>query len=132
MCIDLGFHRLPPLTALEGDNARKHKVFWHLYTMETGLALTLGRPQSLHLYDIATERPSVGPGFGVPGIPGKLYAVFLDMAILKGEMQPQLFSAAAEKLPRHIRAQRAQEFQERLRQIQAQFNRVSDGLAYVL
>lgn len=125
MCIDLGFHRLPPLTSFEGDNARKHKVFWHLYTMETGLALTLGRPQSLHLYDIATERPSLGAGAGVPGIPGKIYAAFFDTAILEAEIQPQLFSAAAEKLPRKIRSQRVTEFRLRLGQIQAQFNRVS-------
>lgn len=131
MCIDLGFHRLPPLTSPNDDNARKHKVLWYLYTMETGIALTLGRTKSLHLYDIATEHPSPDIGVGVPGIPGKIYAAFFDMAILAGEIQPQLFSVAAEKLPRHIRGQRIGEFRTRLEQIQAQFNRVSAGQLYV-
>lgn len=123
MCIDLGLHRLPRQPAPDRDGTRQLKVFWHLYTMDAGLALTLGRTQCIHLYDVATERPSLGAG--VPGIPGKVYAAFFDMAILEGEIQPQLFSAVAEKLPQHVRAQRVEEFRARLGQIQTRVNSVS-------
>lgn len=98
--------------------------------MDAGLALTLGRTQSIHLYDVATERPSLGAG--VPGIPGKIYAAFFDMAILEGEIQPQLFSASAERLPRHIHAERVGEFRARLGQIQTRVDRVSWGPPFTL
>ena len=123
MSLDLGLHTLPSSPTPDRDSSRKRKLFWHLYTMDTGLALTLGRPQSIHLYDVSTDRAS--RGVDVPGIPGKIYSAFFDMAILEGEMQPQLFSAAAQILPRHVRAQRVGELRSRLARIQTEFNRVS-------
>lgn len=122
MTLDLGLHTLPQSTTPDRDSSRKRKLFWHLYTMDTGIALTLGRPQSIHLYDVSTERAS--RGVDVLGIPGKIYVAFFDMAILEGEMQPRLFSAGAQVLPRHVRAQRVEEFRAGLARVHTEFNRV--------
>lgn len=123
MSLDLGLHALPPSPTTDRDSSRKRKLFGHLYTMDTGLALTLGRPQSIHLYDVSTDRAS--RGVDVPGIPGKIYAALFEMATLEGDIQPQLFSAAAQMLPQQVRAQRVGEFRVDLTRIRTEFNRVS-------
>ncbi|SPO04291.1 uncharacterized protein DNG_06974 [Cephalotrichum gorgonifer] len=122
ICIDLGLHTMPPKTTPDQDLTREVKLFWNVYLMDTSLALTLGRTQSIHLHDISREYPSRNTS--IPGIPGKIYAVYFDMVILEGEIQPQLFSAAAQRLPPHIRAQRVREFRTRIGQIRAEFSRI--------
>jgi hypothetical protein len=65
MCIDLGWHRLPP-NPTEPGILKQRTIFWHIYVMEKGVAFTFGRTPSIHQYDVATDRPSFQD---LPGAP---------------------------------------------------------------
>ncbi|KAH6689829.1 hypothetical protein F5X68DRAFT_260411 [Plectosphaerella plurivora] len=95
--------------------SRGRKVLWYVFLMEKGLALTLGRPQVLHFYDISTDT-SAHPN-DVLGIPAKIAAAFFELALIEDEMIPQLFSASARHLDPRVRWERGQGFHERLGQI---------------
>lgn len=67
MCIDLGWHRLPP-HANNSPASKEEHIFWHVYIMDKGMAFTLGRTPSIPHYDVATEKPGV-PDDHDPGGP---------------------------------------------------------------
>lgn len=70
MCIDLGLHRMGlSRQGTESWNMTKRKVFWHVYVIDKAMAFTLGRPPSIHEYDVATERR---PSVDVERLPGPL------------------------------------------------------------
>lgn len=113
-CLDLGLHELPPGVA-DLYQSRGRKVLWYVFLMDKGLALTLGRPQALHFYDVSTDTSSHPDD--VLGIPVKVAAAFYELAVIEGEMMPQLFSAAARRLDADIVRERGRGFHERLKQI---------------
>ncbi|KAG7113642.1 Negative regulator of pleiotropic drug resistance STB5 like protein [Verticillium longisporum] len=96
-CIDLGYHRMPLGVRGSQNSRKKWHIFWYVYTYEKGLAFTVGRASSIPDYDVSTERPRYPDD--MPGIPGRTYTAILELAMLQGEIQPQLFSAAASQLP---------------------------------
>ncbi|KAI5855612.1 hypothetical protein GGS23DRAFT_608138 [Durotheca rogersii] len=123
MCTDLGLHRLPTVP-FDEDEMKKRVTFWYLYIWDKGLALTLGRTQSIHQYDVSTER-MVHP-FDIRGIAGKTAAAFQELAVLEGEIQPLLFSVSSQQINLHVRAQRSREIRARLKQIRAELSKVND------
>ncbi|KAL7627113.1 hypothetical protein AAE478_003889 [Parahypoxylon ruwenzoriense] len=129
MCMDLGLHRLPP-TAGDRDESNRRKTFWYIYIWDKGLALTLGRTQIIHQYDVSTER-MLHP-YDVLGIPGKTTATFQELAVLESEVQPLLFSVSSQQIHQHVRAQRARELRARLRQLQAELSKAYDDSALYL
>ncbi|KAH8700946.1 hypothetical protein BGW36DRAFT_425745 [Talaromyces proteolyticus] len=120
MCIELGLHRLPH--GASGRNiARKRKVFWHIYTMDKGLAMTLGRTPSIHQYDVATEKPAFPEDLSKVSTYDltafHLHSGFLDYGIISGEMYIELFSASAQRVPQDIRIKKAEHFAGRLMEV---------------
>ncbi|KAI1410579.1 hypothetical protein F5Y13DRAFT_202052 [Hypoxylon sp. FL1857] len=109
-CLDLGFHRLPDL---EGSNFQKCSVFWHIYSWEKGLAMTCGRTPVFHHYDVST--PIRRDRFDAPA---RVYSAFLSFAIITGEIQQTLFSAAARHASQQVRIQHVTGFAARLKTIQ--------------
>jgi hypothetical protein len=122
ICLDLGLHALPPGVA-DMTQSRGRKGLWYVFLMEKGLALTLGRPQSLHFYDISTDTSS-HPN-DVLGIPAKIAAAFFELALTEDEMILQLFSASARHLHPAIRWEKGQGFHERLKKIRLELILVS-------
>jgi hypothetical protein len=57
MCIDLGWHRLPRITT-RSDISKEHKVFWHIFIMDSVMAFNRGRGPTIQRTDIA-ERPTI-------------------------------------------------------------------------
>ncbi|KAI5460592.1 hypothetical protein BGZ63DRAFT_425096 [Mariannaea sp. PMI_226] len=124
MCLDLGLHKLPH--DVEGlDQSIKRKVFWFIYIADKGLALTLGRTQSIHHYDVSTDHLS--HPIDVAGITGKIATAMLELAILEGEILLHLFSQSGHKVHPHGRAYKAREFRSRLRHIQTELNKTNDA-----
>ncbi|KAI1143674.1 hypothetical protein F5Y05DRAFT_407081 [Hypoxylon sp. FL0543] len=110
-CLDLGFHRLPD--RFTGDNYQKASVFWHIYAWEKGLAMTCGRTPVFHHYDVTTPVAK-----GTFSAPHRVYAAFLDFAIITGEIQQTLFSASARQVSQQDRVQQVEGFVARLNRIQ--------------
>ncbi|KAI5924816.1 hypothetical protein F4810DRAFT_700572 [Camillea tinctor] len=114
--LDLGLHRLPNNTNSE-EIARKGSIFWYIYTWDTGLAMTCGRTPGIHHYDVTTCHP-VSPEQR-HDTPGRVYAAFIDYAIVTGEIQQKLFSASARQASQEVRIQRVREFAARIIAIQS-------------
>lgn len=121
MCLDLGYHRPTPGAACL-DNFHSWKVFWYIYVMEKGVALTLGRPANLHLGDIASD-PMSFP-HAVLGIPGKIAIALFELCNVEDEMLLHLFSAAA-PVDSGVRQEAARGYQARIAQIHARMKTVS-------
>jgi len=66
MCLDLGLHRIPS-SRKDREATRQRLLFWHVYTMEIGLAFTNGRTPTLRTFDVSSARPSIPDD--MPGIP---------------------------------------------------------------
>lgn len=115
MCMDIGYHKLPPGPGDQKWFERRH-VFWYIYIYDKHLALTLGRTQALHDYDVSTDRMYYAND--VHGIPGKIAVAFGEVAVLAGQIQSQLFSASAYHLPPQARVLKVKQFRARLHEIQ--------------
>ncbi|KAM0327565.1 hypothetical protein ACHAQA_005856 [Verticillium albo-atrum] len=122
MCIDLGYHRMPVGVRGSLDSMKKWHIFWHIYVWEKGLAFTCGRASCIPDYDVSTERPRYPDD--MPGIPGRTYTAMLELAMLEGEIQPQLFSASAANLSLETRTQKAGEFRVKVKRIQSELHQV--------
>ncbi|KAF2166986.1 hypothetical protein M409DRAFT_23030 [Zasmidium cellare ATCC 36951] len=115
MCLDLGLHRMP--SHLQGHEASKKRVlFWHVYAFDKGMAFTNGRTPTIHHYDVAADRPDFQAEY--PGIPGLMYAAFIEWTAVAGEIHLQLFSISAQQQPLSVRVERAQSFASRILQMQ--------------
>jgi hypothetical protein len=56
MCMDLGMHRINPLTErLDAEGTKRNYLFWWLYFFQQPLALTLGRPSVVRMKDVETR-----------------------------------------------------------------------------
>lgn len=55
--MDLGWHRLPR-DVEPSLTSQERKIFWWVYIIDKGMALTLGRTPSIPQYDVATQRPT--------------------------------------------------------------------------
>lgn len=122
MCLDLGLHRIP--NHLEGEEASKKRVlFWHVYAFDKGMAFTNGRTPTIHHYDVAADRPDFQQEY--PGIPGLIYAAFIEWTAVAGEIHLQLFSISAQQQPLSTRVERAQSFASRILQMQKALKTVS-------
>ena len=121
MCMDIGFHKLPPGPGDPQWYKSRH-VFWYIYIYDKHLALTLGRTQALHDYDVSTDRLYYARD--LIGIPGRIAVAFGEVAVLAGQIQLQLFSASAHHLSLQAREQKVKQFRARLMEIQTRLNSV--------
>lgn len=122
MCLDLGLHRLSgDLGASE--SIAKRRVFGYIYIWDKNMAFMLGRPPCIPPYEVSTEQPKHPQD--VPGIPGKIYSKFADYTFLAAEVHQQLFTAAGQALPSHVRIEIAHAFISRQEIIQSELRNVS-------
>lgn len=91
LCLDMGLHRLKddshdPLLGY------KKQCFWHIYTLDKGLALNFGRTSNLQDFDITTGYPD-----SYPWLPNSPWHTFkccaLDFAKVQSKIYEKLFSA---------------------------------------
>ncbi|KAF4950592.1 hypothetical protein FGADI_8106 [Fusarium gaditjirri] len=120
-CLDLGMHRLPP-GSHDPDTARKRKIFWSIYFAHAAMACTFGRPSSMPLHEITTDR--LARPYDLPGMPGKIYSTGFDYSILMAEVHLQLFSAPAKDMPKHVRIKLARKFAGRVAEIHSDLLRI--------
>ena len=128
MCVDLGFHRPTPGTA-ELDQFQSRKVFWYIFVMEKGVALTLGRPPNLRIADVAVD--TLDYPNEILGIPGKIAISFFELATIEEEMASQLFSSSSQQVTTETRRSAAHGFRQRLQDVQKRMQMVC-GIYVVL
>ncbi|XDG01012.1 hypothetical protein ABKA04_000627 [Annulohypoxylon sp. FPYF3050] len=107
-CLDLGFHRLSENVGSQ-DHMQKASVFWHIYCWEKGLAMTSGRTPIIHHYDVTTPIRT-----DRIDAPARVYAGFLNQALIMDEIQQTLFSGSARHASQQARSEYAKGFAIRL------------------
>lgn len=107
-CLDLGFHRLSENVGSQ-DHMQKASVFWHIYCWEKGLAMTSGRTPIIHHYDVTTPIRT-----DRIDAPARVYAGFLNQALIMDEIQQTLFSGSARHASQQARSEYARGFATRL------------------
>ncbi|KAI0887605.1 uncharacterized protein GGS22DRAFT_111808 [Annulohypoxylon maeteangense] len=107
-CLDLGFHRLSENVGSQ-DHVQKASVFWHIYCWEKGLAMTSGRTPIIHHYDVTTPIRT-----DRVDAPARVYAGFLNQAIIMDEIQQTLFSGSARQASQQTRSEYVRGFAARL------------------
>ena len=91
LCLDAGLHRLEDDS---NDQYLKYKkmCFWHVYALDKGLALNLGRTSNLQDYDITTGYPenTLRP----PSSPWHILNRYhVDFCRVQGQIYEKLYSA---------------------------------------
>ena len=91
LCVDAGLHRLEDHSKESRLNYKK-QCFWHVYSLEKGLALNFGRTSNLQDYDIVTSYPNSCPW--THNIAWhRLMRCFLDFAKVQSTIYEKLYSA---------------------------------------
>lgn len=129
MCMDLGLHRLTG-DSKDPESAARRRVFGYIYIWDKNMAFMLGRPPCIPPHEVTTNQPTHPKD--VPGIPGRIYSKFADYTFLAAEVQQQLFTAAGQALPSHVRTEYATAFISRQETIQAELRNVSRVLLHIL
>ncbi|KAK4496427.1 hypothetical protein PRZ48_012407 [Zasmidium cellare] len=116
LCLEPSIAACRAITLLGKEAMKKRVLFWHVYAFDKGLAFTNGRTPTIHHYDVAADRPNFQADY--PGIPGLIYAAFIEWTAIAGEIHLQLFSISAQQQPLSVRVERAQSFANRIVQMQ--------------
>ncbi|RDA86138.1 hypothetical protein CP532_3054 [Ophiocordyceps camponoti-leonardi (nom. inval.)] len=77
---------------------QKRIIFWHVYSLERGVCLGLGRSSVILECDIDITREPDLEGFGSPEISG-LFGLWIRIGCLQGRIYESLYSRAASALP---------------------------------
>jgi hypothetical protein len=101
----------------------KRRLFGYVYIWDNNMAFMLGRPSCIPAHEVTTKQP-MDPE-DVPGIPGKIYARFVEYTFLAAEVHQQLFTAAGQALPGSVRVEHATAFISRQEAIQGKLRTVS-------
>ena len=91
LCVDAGLHRLEDRSKEPRLNYKK-QCFWHIYSLEKGLALNFGRTSNLQDYDIVTSYPDSSPCTHSNAW-HRLIRCFLDFARVQSTIYEKLYSA---------------------------------------
>lgn len=124
MCIDLGYHRLPPGYG-DKQKSQKRKLFWYVYSMEKSSAFNFGRASTIQDYDITTERPIHNEDFKDRW--GPIFLGFIEFSCIQYNIYVQLFSAAAQQEPLSERVQRVHDFASKLLQMRERMEELLDS-----
>ncbi|KAI8628513.1 hypothetical protein F5Y19DRAFT_438132 [Xylariaceae sp. FL1651] len=116
--LDLGLHRLPSDASID-NIPRELGLFWHIYAWDKGLAMTGGRPPTIHHYDVTSGVRLLSKPENRTGVQNTLYGAFLDMAVVMGEIQECLFSAGVQQTSQETRIQHVESLASRLKNIQS-------------
>lgn len=93
LCLDMGWHNNPQvLEDSEATNTRS-LLFWHLYALERGLSLRLGRPSSFRDNIITISRSWCNLPF--PATWTKMFSFWVGTASIQGKLYEDLYSTPA-------------------------------------
>ncbi|KAG5938245.1 hypothetical protein E4U53_008046 [Claviceps sorghi] len=107
LCQTGGYHRSDFLKYDAPDTARlKRLLFWHVYTVDKGLGLRLGRAPVIHECDIDIPRVFEFSGLGQLGS-STVPTLWIKMSYLQSRIYEQLYSPSALKSPQAELVERA-------------------------
>ncbi|RDA94601.1 hypothetical protein CP533_2461, partial [Ophiocordyceps camponoti-saundersi (nom. inval.)] len=93
------FHHADALRNNSAQLSRQKRIiFWHVYSLERGVCLGLGRSSVILECDIDISREPDLEGFGSPEISG-LFGLWIRIGCLQGRIYESLYSRAASALP---------------------------------
>lgn len=110
LSLDAGYHLLSSVDAIEKAR-HKRLIFWKLYVLDRGFALSLGKAPAIPEHEICLERPleTEITGSGLFCFNG-----WIDYAEIQGDIYRQLYSPRAQRAEAGTRLTSAQALAKRL------------------
>ncbi|KAJ3472733.1 hypothetical protein NLG97_g10756 [Lecanicillium saksenae] len=132
LCLTGGFHRQDTLKHDPPEVARiKRILFWHIYTLDKGLGLRLGRASVIHECDIDIPRVfefDLLDSGGADTVP----TMWVEISGLQSVIYEQLYSPAALHCPQAELVQRARTLAEECRKLGVRGDRArSNAYSYI-
>ncbi|EGX88603.1 fungal specific transcription factor [Cordyceps militaris CM01] len=132
LCLTGGFHRQDSLAHDPPETARiKRILFWHIYTLDKGLGLRLGRASVIHECDIDIPRVfefDLLDSGGADTVP----TMWVEMSGLQSVVYEQLYSPAALHCPQDELVRRARALAEECRKLGVRGDRArSNAYSYI-
>ncbi|KAG6072724.1 hypothetical protein E4U16_005160 [Claviceps sp. LM84 group G4] len=119
LCQTGGYHRAESLKHDTPDTARlKRLLFWHVYTLDKGLGLRLGRAPVIHECDI--DIPRVFEFDGLGQLESTIPTLWINMSYLQSRIYEQLYSPSALKSSQAELVDRARALASECRQFETQ------------
>lgn len=107
-CMTLGYHQSRPShTDLDGSQEARTRLFWIVYSLESGLAFRHGRSSALRDADVQ-----------LPESPDELHMT--RMARIQRKTYDQLYSPSSMAQPDHIRTQIAESLEAEMQKLIAE------------
>lgn len=110
LCLDAGYHRLFSRDTTKRAR-QKRLIFWKLYVLDRGFALSLGKAPSIPEYEVSLDRP----------VPGEItdtslvyFNGWIEYAEIQGEIYEKLYSPRGQILAATTKLTTAQELARRL------------------
>ncbi|OAQ98393.1 hypothetical protein LLEC1_04359, partial [Akanthomyces lecanii] len=132
LCLTGGFHRQDSLAHDPPDVARTKRIlFWHIYTLDKGLGLRLGRASVIHECDIDIPRVfefDLLDAGGADTVP----TMWVEISGLQSVIYEQLYSPAALHCPQEELVRRARALAEQCHELGLRGDRArSNAYSYI-
>ena len=121
LCLDCGLHQFQSQDP-SAEPRKKRMLFWFIFCMDRGMALSFGRVPSIPEYDIAASKPLPTD---LEGIWGEFFGIWIEFSTLQGDIYSQLFSASSKFESQEVRTGRARTLADRLKEHARFVERVS-------